>query len=150
MKKVLNEKDKWSLQKTAKAQLERLEAIANDEVTNKKINDFKLKFAICEIVYKILLKKHQNDIKKAKSQTFKILFKQVKPALDYAGYDCDTNLLIVLFSTNTRVGERTVKTIRDVLTHDLSQSAINELINREDEFYRYMNQFLDMIRFKNN
>ena len=150
MRKELTVIDKLKLQNAAKAELERLETIANDESTSQKIDDFKRKFIICESVYKILLKKHQNDIKKTKNENLRIMIKQVKPALDYAGYPYDDNLFEKLFSTNRKVGERTIKSIRDALTHNLSQSAINELIDCEDELYGYMNQFLNMIRSYDN
>lgn len=115
-----------------------------------KIDDFKRKFIICESVYKILLKKQQNDIKKTKNENLRIMIKQVKPALDYAGYPYDDNLFEKLFSTSTKVGGRTVKSIRDALTHNLSQSAINELLEREDELLGYMDSFLEMIRCHDN
>lgn len=101
---------------------------------------------MCESVYKIILKKHQNDINKTKDEDLKILIVQVKPALSYAGYPYDDNLFKKLFSTNKIVGERTVKRIRDELTHNLNQSAINELMEREDELFGYMDSFLEMIR----
>jgi len=66
--------------------------------------------------------------------------------LNYAGYDFDKDLLTHLFGAEEKVGSRTVKKLRDSLTHSVNQKAIDELINREEELYGYMDQFLSKIR----
>ena len=57
-----------------------------------------------------------------------------------------TNLLTHLFGAEKRIGRRTVKKLRDALTHSVNQKAIDELIDREEELHGYMDQFLSKIR----
>ena len=71
---------------------------------------------------------------------------QAPHALKYAGYDFDKNLLTHLFGAEERIGCRTVKKLRDALTHSVNQEAIDELIDREEELHGYMDQFLSKIR----
>ncbi len=71
---------------------------------------------------------------------------QAPYALEYAGYDFDKDLLTHLFGSEEKVGSRTVKKLRDALTHSLNQKAIDELLSREDELHGYMDQFLSKIR----
>lgn len=47
-------------------------------------------------------------------------------ALAYAGYDYDRVLLSKLFGAEERVGKRSVKKLRDALTHSMNTKAIEE------------------------
>lgn len=76
----------------------------------------------------------------------KINMSQAPSALLYAGYDFDRDLLTKLFGGEERVGRRSVKKLRDALTHAVKQSAVNELLIREEELYGYMDQFLTKVR----
>ena len=71
---------------------------------------------------------------------------QVEPALSYAGLPYNQNLMKNLFSSDRTVGKRTVKSLRDALTHELPKSAVQELKDREEEMYGYMDSFLNLIR----
>ena len=66
--------------------------------------------------------------------------------MSYAGYDFDRALLTKLFGGEERIGRRSVKKLRDALTHVMKQNAIDELLTREEELYSYMDQFLTKIR----
>ena len=111
-----------------------------------KINRFKEKFGICEIVYKVVLEDHQSKRKGIYPTNLKIDMRQVIPALKYAGYDFDKNLLTHLFGSKEKTGSHSVKKLRDALTHSVNQRAIQELIDREEELCGYMDQFLLKIR----
>ena len=67
-------------------------------------------------------------------------------ALKYAGYDFDKEILASLFGAEEHVGKRSVKKLRDSLTHSVNKGAIDELKSRENELYGYMDSFLDKIR----
>lgn len=56
------------------------------------------------------------------------------------------DLLTNLFGCEEKIGMRSAKKLRDALTHSMSQNDIDELNNRSDELYGYMNEFLDKIR----
>ena len=135
-----------ALRNKARTELERLESLENDKETIEKVEAFKRKFSRCEIVYKILLKKQQEDTKKNLKGDLKIIITQVEPALSYAGLPFDENLMKKLFSSNRTSGSRTVKSLRDALTHEMPKNAVDELIKREAEVNGYMDAFLDLIR----
>ena len=127
----LSAEDQLALRNKAKAELERLEGTLADEKLKKKIDDFKDKFSVCEIVHKDRLQ---------------FSMKEAPHALTYAGYDFDRNLLSNLFSGEDHIGKRSVKKLRDALTHRVSKSAVEELEKRESELYGYMDSFLEKIR----
>lgn len=138
-KKQLNWRNK------AKKELERLENISKDVL--EEIDEFKDKFLICEKVYKVLLAQYLKDKNKGvNEQDMKIHMNQVKSALRKAGYDFDDQILSKLFSSNDTAGERSVKKIRDRLTHSMQENDIKEFKYRKEELYEYMNYFLDKIR----
>ena len=51
----LSAEDQLALRNKAKAELDRLEGTLSNEKIKKKIDDFKDKFSVCEIVYKVVL-----------------------------------------------------------------------------------------------
>ena len=131
--------------KKAKAELQRLEELFENEDVTQKIDTLKDKFSICEIVYKIILKDY---LKSQNEDTKKLVINmaQAKAALKYAGYIFDSEIVGKVFGSQKTVGSRSVKIIRDELNHTLKQSAVTELINRYDELIGYMDSFLNMIR----
>lgn len=136
----------FALREKAKSELERLEDVYSDDVKREKIQRFKEKFGICEIVYKVILDDHQFNKTGKHPERMKVDMTQVPYALTYAGYDYDKNLLINLFGREDRKGRRSVKKLRDSLTHSMNQNAIDELLDREAELYGYMDLFLAKIR----
>lgn len=144
--KPLTQEQQLKLRNKAKAELERLEAVNNDDQAREKINNFKDKFGICEIVYKVILEDHQFNKTGAHTKRLKVDMRQAPAALNYAGYNFDKGLLTNLFGAEGKIGSRTVKKLRDCLTHSVSQNAIDELIRRENELHGYMDQFLSKIR----
>lgn len=142
----LSAKDQLALRNKAKAELERLEKILADEATKKMVDDFKDHFSVCEIVYKVVLEDHQFNKYGVHKDRLQVSMKEAPYALTYAGYDFDRKLLTNLFGAEDRVGKRSVKKLRDALTHSISKSALNELKVRETELYEYMDGFLEKIR----
>ena len=120
----LSAEEQLALRNKAKAELERLEGTLADEKLKKKIDDFKDKFSVCEIVYKVVLEDHQFN-----KYGLQVSMKEAPHALTYAGYDFDRNLLSNLFSGEDHIGKRSVKKLRDALTHSVSKSAVEELGN---------------------
>ena len=144
--KPLNSDEQRNLRNKAKAELERLEAVFSDESVREKIDRFKDRFSVCEVVYKVILEDHQFNKTGEHPSRMQISMRQAPYALSYAGYDYERDLLANLFGAEERVGKRSVKKIRDLLNHKLNQAAVDELINRETELFGYMNSFLDKIR----
>ena len=147
---VLSQKEQLELRNKAKAELERLETLYEDKEKSKMINDFKEKFSICEIVYKVILEDHQFNKTGKHLNRLKVNMQQAPYALSYAGYDYDRNLLTQLFGGDDHIGRRSVKKLRDALTHSVNHSAVTELQNRERELYGYMDAFLNKIRTFDN
>ena len=143
---ALTDEEKVELRNKAKEELNRLDAILMDRDTKKKVDDFKDRFTECEIVYKVILDAHQFKKTGKHPERMLVTMTQVPYALDFAGYDFDKELLTNLFSGRDKVGQRSVKKLRDSLTHSLNQKAIDELKQREEELYGYMNDFLTKIR----
>lgn len=140
-----NSKEQLLLRNRAKEELERLENIYKDQNTKRLVDEFKYQFLLCESSYKVILAEHQ--LSKGKTEEiFKITMNQVPFALTFAGYDFDKELLTKLFGSENHVGIRSVKKIRDALTHKLDANTVNELESRKEELFGYMNCFLDKIR----
>ena len=130
----------------AKSELLRLEAIYGREDERKIIDEFKGKFLICEIVYKAILDEHQYWKHGVRADRYTISMKQVPHALKFAGYDFEKSLLDKLFSSENRYGKRSVKNLRDALTHSVKEKDVKELIDRNQELHSYMDSFLDKIK----
>ena len=97
----------------------------------------------------MVLKEHQRSKGKApQDETLKLNMKQVPSALKFAGYTFDKDLLTEIFGSarpNSSKG-KTVKKLRDRITHGISRNAIEEITNRQIELFGYMDTFLNIIR----
>ncbi|MBR4013919.1 MAG: hypothetical protein IKJ00_06450 [Clostridia bacterium] len=143
--KKLTKQEQRKLRNKAKEEVERLERILNDEVTSKSLDDFKNKFNICESAYKIILRKHQIQKGKSNTTSLKINMTQVPHALRFAGYNFDDDLLTHLFGAKSQKG-KTVKKLRDNITHGIDEKSVKEIINRKDELFGYMDSFINIIK----
>ena len=137
---------KLSLRNRAKDELNRIETLMADKDKKRMIADFKEKFSICEIVYKVILEDHQFNKTGQHIDRLQVTMKQVPHALAYAGYDFDKDLLTKLFGAEEKIGSRSVKKLRDALTHSMNDKAVNELFDRYEELNGYMDSFLNKIR----
>lgn len=142
----LTSEEQRALRGRVKRELERLEAVYSDEVVKEKISRFKEKFGVCEIVYKVVFADYELNRTGKQPERMLITMRQVPSSLSYAGYDYDRDLLTRLFGAEERIGRRSVKKLRDALTHAVKQNAIDELLAREVELNGYMDQFLTKIR----
>lgn len=143
--KKLSSTDQLALRDSARNELERLEHIMGNIETLQLLDKFKNKFNICETVYKVILKKHQECKGKKSDAYLKITMTQVPHALKFAGYSFNKDLLNELFGASGKKGQ-TVKKLRDAVTHGVDQEAVNEIIARKDELFGYMDSFLSEIR----
>ena len=139
--------DEKSLKKKLKNELNRLNKILLDRNTRELIEEFKSKFEICEILYKLILEKYNIDRKKnVKREELKLKANQAKQALKYVNFTLKDDIINQLFGSESHVGKRSIKNIRDSLTHSLTDSVIEELKNRKDELFNVMDYFLNMIK----
>lgn len=128
-----------------KSELERLEKIQKDTETMQLLDSFKNKYNICETVYKVALKEHQISKKKKINSYLDVTMKQVPHALNYAGYIFDKALLNELFGSKSEKG-KTVKKLRDAVTHGINEDAVEEITQRKNELFEYMDEFLNTIK----
>lgn len=145
--KKKTDKEQLTLKNKAKDELIKLENIMDDSKTMADIDAFKNKFLICEKIYKVLLKQHLKERDKLPpNEVMKITMSQVKPVLHNAGYDFNNEILNKLFGSEERLGKKSVKKIRDRLTHSMIENDINEFKERKDELNGYMDYFIEKVR----
>lgn len=146
--KQLTEQEKIKLRNKAKLEIERIETIFKDIETLQLLDVFKNKFNFCESAYKIILLEYQKtrgnvvDLKK-----LKLDMRQVPSALSFAGYTFDADLLNELFGSKSKInGCKTVKILRDSITHGISDKCLDEIKKRKEELFDYMDSFLHIIK----
>ena len=130
----------------ARKELKRLDNLFSDSAIQEAIADFKDTFIKCEDTYKVILSEHQFRKYNRRPERMKIDMTQVPYALKFAGYNVDRMLLTKLFGSESRIGKRSVKKLRDALTHKPQERDIDELRLRKNELYGCMNEFLRIIR----
>ncbi len=145
----LSSDEQKTLRKKTKAELNRIEKILTNNENLQLLNDFKNKFNLCETVYKIVLKEYKKKnsgttIKKSKKK-FEITMKQVPAALEFAGYAIDKSLLNEIFGSPGKK-KKTVKELRNDVTHGVSDKALKEIEERKEELFGYMDSFLNLIK----
>ena len=138
--------EQLALRNRAKTELERLDGILLDKDLKILVDDFKDKFSVCEIVYKVILEDHQYNKYGIHKDRLQVSMKEAPYVLTYEGYDFDKKLLSHLFGSEEHIGKRSVKKLRDSLTHSMNKSAVDELIKRNGELNGYMENFLKKIR----
>lgn len=71
--------------------------------------------------------------------------RQVDAVLKFAGYGFDKAFLKELFGEKSANG-KTVKGLRDAVTHGIDSKAVQEITDRKAELFGYMDTFLSEIR----
>ena len=147
-KPKITEEEKKKLRDSAKAELERLEAIYSDEEVTKLLDDFREKYNLCESVYKVILAEHQKVKGHKETDYLKVTMQQVPHALKFAGYGFDKALLTEIFGAKSQKGKtvHTVKKLRDAVTHGIASKAVQEITDRKGELFGYMDAFLSGVR----
>ena len=147
-KPKITEEEKKKLRDSAKAELERLEAIYSDEEVTKLLDDFREKYNLCESVYKVILAEHQKVKGHKGTDYLKVTMQQVPHALKFAGYGFDKALLTEIFGAKSQKGKtvHTVKKLRDAVTHGIASEAVQEITDRKEELFGYMDAFLSGVR----
>lgn len=71
--------------------------------------------------------------------------RQVPSAMAFAGYALDKELLQEIFGAKSSRG-KTIKKLRDSVTHGINSKSVQEIQVREKELFTYMDIFLSVIR----
>lgn len=151
IKKIMNnitEQAKLELRNKAKLEIERMETIFKDVETLQLLDGFKNKFNLCESAYKIILSEHQKSKGSvAELKRLKLDMRQVPFALNFAGYAFNTEHLNELFGGKSKInGCKTVKNLRDSITHGINDECVDEIKERKEELFGYMDRFLQSIK----
>lgn len=137
-----NNNSKKDIREKARNKLIEMQKQLEDCETIQLLDEFKNKYNICETVYKVILKEHQNCKNNNCNKYYKVDMRQVPYALNFAGYEYDKELLNNLFGSK----ESSAKKIRDGITHGLDSKKIDEIKNRKKELFAYMDEFLYVIK----
>lgn len=143
--KQLTDSEKQKLRNSAKLELQRLENVLLDESTVQLIDEFKNRYNICETVYKILLSEYYKAKGEKPKGYLQVDMVQAPAALKFAGYTFDKESLNELFGSKSKKG-KTVKKLRDATTHGIDKNAVKEILERKEELFGYMDNFISMIR----
>ncbi len=143
MKKI-SDKEKSNLKRKTYNELLRLENIINNTDDINKINLFKNYFNVCESVYKVVLKRLTDK----KDKDLKLDMREIPAAMKYAGYIVDINLLKRLFGSKKLNGKNTAKLLRNSVTHGINERAVIEILERWNELFDDMNDFLNLVRMQ--
>ncbi len=144
--KRISEQERINLRQQALDELNRLEAILQEEETRELLDKYKNTFNLCESAYKVVLHEHQIRTKGKIQGQLKLDMRQVPHAMQFAGYTIDKDLLNRLFGSENAKGKRSAKKLRDAVTHGIEQAAVDEIITRQDQLFKDMNDFLEIIR----
>ena len=141
----MTDADKAALRQKAKAELKRLETYENMVETTELLNRFKNKYNICETVYKIILAAYRQQKEIKNKNRLLVNMRQVPSAMAFAGYALDKELLQEIFGAKSSRG-KTIKKLRDSVTHGINSKSVQEIQAREKELFTYMDIFLSVIR----
>lgn len=142
--KKLSETDKYNIRYKAYETLFNMKKIFEERETIELLDKFKNIYNICEMVYKTILSEHQAHLNNESDITkLKLDMRQVPHALNFAGYNFDTDILVKLFGSKQK-GFKTLKEIRNGLTHGFNKNMIQILKEKEKEIFDLMNEFLNV------
>ena len=145
---------------TSEERKELIEEIKNkynkykEKVSNKRVKEIKDEFIdlfkVCESLYKIVLKKYLLDNNKYKNDKEMILnYNQITASLKMCQYSIDEELIKKIFSSvgkYAKKGSKSAKVLRNEVEHSLSTSSIDEIIERKDELFKYMRDFIRYLK----
>jgi hypothetical protein len=142
---VITEQEKIHLRDKAKCKLAQMEHQLSEQNIVALLDRFKNKYNICETVYKVILSERQKLKGEKPKKQLTVDMRQIPYAMNFAGYEVNKELLNELFGASSTSGT-TVKKLRDLVTHGIDEKAVSEIVQRQNELFEYMDQFLSIIR----
>ncbi len=130
--------------------LRKLNAFLENSVENEEIiAHFIEKYIVCEICYKALLLSYRTENQKETAEsTLTVNIQEAQKVLRFYNYEFDESVVERLFSSESHKGIRSSRTLRNLILHKLSESAILEVVQRSQELHQDMDLFLTL--FNNN
>ena len=143
--KRISEKEQLKIRINTVKEIRRLRQHLKNKKEHQIINNFKDEFMVCENAYKYVLNKYLILTHNKETDYLKINMVQVPTALKFVGYYIDNELLDKIFGSENHRGKKSVKKLRDALTHQMPEKDVKEVMNRQEELFGYMNNFLEQI-----
>lgn len=114
------------------------------------INQFLGKFILCELCYKDLLYNYLTEKGKPNDKrTLNIDMRQVKPVAKLFALPMSKERLSVLFGSLETRGNQSAKKLRNSIMHSINQPAIEEIVNRKDELFEVLDEFIEIFSGEN-
>lgn len=132
---------------SAKVKLDKVMDYLNENSNRQIKNDFLEKYSICEVYCRQYLKKYLAEIGEyCDDEDMGMELQTIKEALSDAGIVFeDKKLLTRLWGKSQKKGERSCRFLRNKITHELMFSAINEVVERNEDINRDMNEFIRIV-----
>lgn len=132
---------------SAKVKLDKIIDYLNENSNRQIKNDFLEKYSICEVYCRQYLKKYLVEIGEYyDDEDMGMELQTIKDALSDAGVVFeDKKLLTRLWGKSQKKGERSCRFLRNKITHELMLSAINEIVERNEDINRDMDEFIRVV-----
>lgn len=132
---------------SAKVKLDKIIDYLNENSNRQIKNDFLEKYSICEVYCRQYLKKYLVEIGEYyDDEDMGMELQTIKDALSDAGIVFeDKKLLTRLWGKSQKKGERACRFLRNKITHELMLSAINEIVERNEDINRDMDEFIRVV-----
>lgn len=101
------------------------------------------KFILCEIALKAILQNYfssRNEDKKV--EALEMGSSTIEAALKVAGYKPSEEQLKMMFKAKQNRGQKSARDLRNAIVHDLNVNDIKEVVDRKDELFELLDNFL--------
>ena len=143
------DKDASSVRKKIHAAKKEMEAAVADEERNRKRQQFGDRYIECERLYRIILESYCNiNGKKLNIDKANVYLKDVKNTIKAFGISIDEETIDKIFASYDKYvkrGTKSAKQLRNTQFHQLSETDIQESIDRFDELMTAMQKFIDAV-----
>ena len=133
----LSHEQQSDLASCAFTKMESVRSTINDVALKNLRNRFLDEFLICEVGYKVLLSNYKQAKGDKDTSCSKINVRQLRAVLKFAEINfSEADIKTLFYVRNCKSGKLQAKGVRNALSHDADERAIQELIERYDEFTR--------------
>jgi hypothetical protein len=117
------------------------------DINHPHVVSFISKFIDCELSYKKLVMYYKNDKGNDLKSTvgLKININDLRNACKHFGVDIESINYRLIFGSEKKSGEKSLKNIRDEILHSKSVKSIEYVIENNEEVLNIMNGWIDLI-----
>lgn len=147
---ILSKENQIAIRNDIRKKIEEIHVVLQSPGVRETRDEFIEKYIICEMAYKIVLKKYlETNNMYDSDQHLNIQLQQVRAALQTAGYKPDHGLLERIFSGSKdyrKRGTKSAKILRNGIEHEMNVQDLKEVVNRKDELFKDMDSFISWIQ----